>query len=75
MKSQYLKPYMDHVKSESIKGNKPLSVGTFLVYRLRGNARSWLGRYYRSLVNGLEKEGWAPIPSKLNGLAYGPKKA
>ena len=70
MKSQYLEAYKSEAKAEIKKGKRPYSVGTFLAYRLRGNARGWAGRYYRSLVNGLEKEGWSPCKSKLGGLAY-----
>jgi hypothetical protein len=72
MKSQYLEPYKSHVLGEISKGKKPYSVGTFLVYRLRGNAKSWLGRYLFSLIRGLEKDGWQECKSKLNGRAFMP---
>lgn len=74
MKSQYLKPYKEHVLYSLKNGKRPYSVGTYLTYKIRGNAKSWRGRYLRSLKNGLEKDGWLEGPSKLNGLAYYPPK-
>ncbi len=73
MKSQYLEPYKTHVLKCLKQGIKPLSVGTFLAYRIRGNAKNWLSRYLRSLKNGLKKDGWVPCQSRLKGLAYKPK--
>lgn len=72
MKSQYLEPYQNHVLARLTKNKKPYSVGTFLTYRLRGNARSWMGRYLRSLKNNLEEDGWVETKSMLGGLAYKP---
>jgi len=72
MKSQYLLPYMNHVRNQIKHNKKPYSVGTFLAYELKGNAKNWISRYCYSLINGLEKEGWTPGKSKLNGLAYIP---
>jgi hypothetical protein len=72
MKSQYLKPYQSHVLTQLAIGKRPLSVGTFLTYRLRGNAKNWSGRYLGSLKRGLEKEGWVETKSILGGVAYQP---
>lgn len=72
MKSQYLEAYKSEALTEISIGNKPYSVGTFLVYRLRGNAKKWQGRYYGALIRGLEKDGWTPRKSKFGGMAYGP---
>jgi hypothetical protein len=73
MKSQYLAPYKTHVMECLNKSVKPLSIGTFVVYRLKGRAKSWTGRYIRSLRNGLEKDDWVVCSSRLNGIAYKPK--
>lgn len=72
MKSQYLKPYQSHVLAQLAIGKRPLSVGTFLTYRLRGKAKKWSGRYFGALRRGLEKEGWIETDSVLGGLAYQP---
>ena len=74
MKSQYLEAYKQECLSELNAGKRPYSVGTFLAYRLRGNAKNWSGRY-RSLVKGLEKDGWVLADSKLHGIAYGPSSS
>ena len=39
MKSQYLLQYENHVINESKHNKKPYSVGTFIVYQLRENAK------------------------------------
>lgn len=75
MNSQYLEAYKQETLEELAKGNRPYSVGTFLVYRLKGNAKNWICRYSRSLKRGLEKDGWIECKSKLGGLAYEPSKA
>jgi hypothetical protein len=72
MKSQYLESYKAHVLESVVNGQRPYSVGTFLAYRLKGNAKGWISRYIRSLKNGLEKEGWIECSSKLGGVAYEP---
>lgn len=72
MKSQYLEPYKDHVYSKIASGERPVSVGTFLTYQLRGRAKDWSNRYLRSLKKGLEDEGWVKTYSVMGGLAYQP---
>lgn len=68
--SQYLQPYKNHVIESLKDGVKPLSVGTFLTYRLRGKAKNWSDRYLKSLKRGLEKSGWKRCESR-GGSIYG----
>ena len=72
MTSQYLKAYQLQAEEAISKGLKPLSVGTFLAYNLKGNAKDWISRYHRSLINSLENAGWVPSESRNKGLAYSP---
>lgn len=72
MKSQYLLPYQQHVRDSIGRQRKPLAVGTFICYTLRGAAKAWQGRYLNSLKRGLEKDGWTQGLSRHSGLAYYP---
>ena len=53
--SQYLVGYL---RANDARGKgKGITVGTYLSRHLRGHAKTWKGRYARSLENSLERHG------------------
>ena len=51
--SQYLNDYLD--TNSRLGYDKGYTIGTYLTYQLRGNARSWSGRYAGALLRSLER--------------------
>lgn len=65
MNSQYTEEYL----ALTSKG-RLLTPGTFLAYTLRGRAKKWGDRYYRSLVASLLRSGAKPTRSLGGRTAY-----
>lgn len=63
--SQYLNAYQSSAIERLKAGLRPLSIGTFLAYQLRGSAKHYGDLYARALRNSLERAGW------LRGTATG----
>jgi hypothetical protein len=74
MDSQYTISYLEENKSRG--WGKGITPGTYIVYKVRGAAKEWSGRYTRSLINCLEKRvnnGEAISgPSRCKSTAYYP---
>jgi len=68
--SQYLKSYLAANKARG--DGKGLTIGSFLAYVLRGNAKQYSGSYARALRNSCERVGAVQGRSKLGGVAFYP---
>lgn len=66
--SQYLESYLRENRRRG-DGNG-LTVGTFIAYQLRGEAKSWAGRYKQSLENSLLRNNARRGVSKMGRIAY-----
>lgn len=66
--SQYTEAYLAENASRG-KGNG-ITVGTFLAYRLRGEARKYAGRYRTALENSCVRRGAVVGRSVHGGVAY-----
>lgn len=68
--SQYLSEYLNQNAKRGV--GKGLTVGSFLAYTLRGEAKKWSGRYEEALRNSLSRAGAIAGPSAGKRTAYYP---
>jgi len=68
--SQYLSAYLSANKARG--EGKGLTIGSFLAYVLRGEAKRYSGNYVRALRNSCERVGAIEGRSKLGGVAFYP---
>lgn len=74
----HLEEYLERNARRVMKGNAPVTPGTYLSERLSGAAKRWSGDYKRRLLAALdeaEREGRAVrVPSAARGEAWVPRK-
>jgi hypothetical protein len=66
--SQYTEGYLAYNRARGI--GKGVTIGTYLSKCLRGTAKSWKGRYARSLENSLLRVGATEGKSIMGSVAY-----
>lgn len=68
--SQYLESYLACNRQRG--QGCGLTVGSYLAYQLRGNAKKWAGRYCNSLEASCKRAGATKGKSMLGRVAYYP---
>jgi hypothetical protein len=68
--SQYLDAYLDHNAHRLATGDLPITIGTFLNYRLRGSAKDYMSKYIRALHRSCLAVGAVEMTSKNGRTAY-----
>jgi len=70
-RSQYINSYLDAMDARLANGEPLITPGTYLSYRLRGRAKSYMAHYVLALIRSLHTTpGVISVESAGHGVAY-----